>query len=227
MRVLARGRQAVVYDLGDGTVLRRYTPGSPSAAAEAELMRYVRERGYPVPAVHEADERDMVMDRVDGPTMARDLVRRPWRTVEHARTLASLQQRLHAIEPPPGLRGRLPGERLVHLDLHPDNVLLGPHGPMVIDWAAAQRGHPAYDPVQTWLLAEASGSPRCRPGAGVIRALRRPFLAAFLGHWDRDELRRHIRVVAERRLGEDHLSAAERERILRFVARCGPGPPSA
>ena len=36
-------------------------------------MRYVRERGYPVPAVYAVSGPDMVMERVDGPTMLKDL----------------------------------------------------------------------------------------------------------------------------------------------------------
>jgi glycolate oxidase len=47
--VLARGRQAIVFGLGNGRVLRRYTVDGPSAEYEARLMRYREGEGYPVP----------------------------------------------------------------------------------------------------------------------------------------------------------------------------------
>jgi len=48
------GRDADVFALQDGTVLRRYRDGS-DVAAEAELMDAVRKRGYPVPIVYTAE----------------------------------------------------------------------------------------------------------------------------------------------------------------------------
>lgn len=46
--VLASGRDADLYLLADGRVLRRYRAGG-DVTAEAELMRYVASLGYPVP----------------------------------------------------------------------------------------------------------------------------------------------------------------------------------
>jgi len=60
-------------------------------------MAHARAHGYPVPRVYQWTSTDMVMDRLDGPSMLADLVRRPWRLVRHARTLAELHRRLHAI----------------------------------------------------------------------------------------------------------------------------------
>jgi len=52
LSLIARGRDADVFDRGDGTVLRRYrTRDVP--AREVEVMRYVRAHGYPVPEVFE------------------------------------------------------------------------------------------------------------------------------------------------------------------------------
>src|SRR5690349_17406849 len=94
-RKLASGRDADVYELGETRVLRRYRASSKTVAgssktseAEAEIMRYLRAQGYPVPAVHEVSGPDMVMDRVDGPTMLTDLAKRPWMLARHARLLA-------------------------------------------------------------------------------------------------------------------------------------------
>ena len=76
----------------------------------------------------------LVLELVDGPTMLADLGRRPWRLARHARTLAELHARLHKVP--------YEGERLLHLDLHPDNVLLSARGPVVIDWTNARAGDP-------------------------------------------------------------------------------------
>jgi hypothetical protein len=61
--LLAAGRSADVYLLGTDRVVRRYR--EPYAAdfdarREAEVMTYVREKGFPVPQVHDADRADIV-----------------------------------------------------------------------------------------------------------------------------------------------------------------------
>jgi aminoglycoside phosphotransferase (APT) family kinase protein len=42
---------------------------------------------------------------------------------------------------------------LVHLDLHPLNVLCTRRGPVVIDWPAAARGAPGVDVALTWAVS--------------------------------------------------------------------------
>src|SRR5205085_5517599 len=102
--LLAQGRAADVFAVGDGRVLRRYREGEhDDVAPEAAAMEHARHHGFPVPAVHEASGRDLVMERVDGPTMLGDLERRPWLVVRHGRTLAELHRRLHDIPAPEGI----------------------------------------------------------------------------------------------------------------------------
>jgi Ser/Thr protein kinase RdoA (MazF antagonist) len=38
-------------------------------------------------------------------------------------------------------------ERVCHGDFHPDNVLLGEGGPVIIDWGPASAGHPLADDI--------------------------------------------------------------------------------
>jgi aminoglycoside phosphotransferase (APT) family kinase protein len=105
------------------------------------VMAWARSHGYPVPQVYERTETDLILDRLHGPTMLADLARRPWRLVRHAKTLAGLHRQLHAIPAPAELPAPLgEGGSLVHLDLHPGNVVLTASGPMVIDWPNAARG---------------------------------------------------------------------------------------
>jgi tRNA A-37 threonylcarbamoyl transferase component Bud32 len=77
-------------------------------------MEHARAHGFPVPAIVEVRDDALVLELVDGPTMAADLGRRPWRLARHARTLAGLHARLHEIP--------FEGERLLHLDLADPNV---------------------------------------------------------------------------------------------------------
>lgn len=50
------------------------------------------------------------------------------------------------------LLDRLPGgETLCHNDFHPMNVLLGPGGPVIIDWESASLGNPCADVARTIL----------------------------------------------------------------------------
>ncbi|HZA81671.1 MAG TPA: serine/threonine protein kinase, partial [Actinomycetes bacterium] len=71
---IARGRDADVYALGDGRVLRRYRRPGPTDR-ERRVMAHARAHGYPVPQVYEWTGTDMVMDRLDGPSMLADLAR--------------------------------------------------------------------------------------------------------------------------------------------------------
>ena len=94
---------------------------------EVAAMEHARAHGYPVPAARALSDTDIVMERVERARRcsttscaARGRMRR------HAETLAQLHKRLHAIAAPSWLAG--PARRrqaLLHLDLHPDNVILG------------------------------------------------------------------------------------------------------
>lgn len=84
-------------------------------------MEHARAYGFPVPQVLDVRDDALVLERIDGPTMLVDLRRRPWGITRAARTLAELHARLHEIP--------FEGERLLHLDLHPDNSSSRPRVP--------------------------------------------------------------------------------------------------
>jgi len=101
---------------GDGRItpliLRRDPPGAPKAgmAIEAALMRAAAREGVPVPEVLAADESSLIMDRVEGETIPRRILRdaayasaRPRLAGECGRILAAI----HRIPPAavPGLVG--------------------------------------------------------------------------------------------------------------------------
>ena len=145
---IAAGRDADVFALDDDRVLRRYRDETDDTTAEAVIMRYVAGYGYPVPEVFEASGPDLVMTRVDGPTMAEAMVRGEMTIAGGAAMLADLLARLHAIPVPPGRDG----EAILHLDLHPENVLVTAAGPTVIDWCNAGTGRADRDTALSALI---------------------------------------------------------------------------
>src|SRR5437588_10047933 len=114
LELIASGRAADVYAYGDGLVLRRYrTPYD--CLYEAAVMQHVRSHGYPAPEVVEVSGGDMVMERVNGPTMLTAMSTRPWKLRAYAATLARLLHELHDIPAPGSLPPRLrDGRWIVH-----------------------------------------------------------------------------------------------------------------
>jgi tRNA A-37 threonylcarbamoyl transferase component Bud32 len=157
VKLLSEGRASWVYDLGDGRVLRRFKQGGDPAREEL-VMVHARAHGFPVPRVFERRKDALVLERVDGPTMAEDLSLAPWRLRQHAATIARLHEQLHEILAPDGLQRVDDGDALVHLDLHPANVLLSRAGPVVIDWTNARRGRPELDVAFTWMVLKTSSA---------------------------------------------------------------------
>ncbi len=143
----ASGRDADVYSIDDDWVLRRYRNGHP-VGDEAEYMRWVAKYDYPVPAVRQIDGPDMVIERLTGPTAAVAAVAGDLTPAELGLMHADLHRRLHAIPAPSGTPGRV----IMHGDLHPENVVLTPTGPVVIDWSNAVEGTAAFDVAMTAVI---------------------------------------------------------------------------
>jgi len=137
-----------------------------------------------------------VWEHVDGQSMWRHVVERPDRSSELGRLLAEVQLSLFELVPAvtlPRQRDRLTSKirraaatidaslaqaldslppethllRLCHGDLHPSNVLLGPEGPMIVDWFDASRGDPIADVARSSLvlLSDGVNPPRHLPGS--------------------------------------------------------------
>jgi aminoglycoside phosphotransferase (APT) family kinase protein len=219
--LIATGRAADVFEYGDGLVLRRYR-SDHDCEYEAAVMRHVRSHGYPVPEVTAARGRDLVMQRIDGPTMLRDLSSNPWRLFRHARTLADLQQRLHDLPAPDWLRRKHEtGTSVVHLDLHPDNVMLPASGPVVIDWSNAGIGDPDIEVADLWLVmssAQVPGSRLDRLIAGLGRGL---FLRAILRRFDRRAIATKLAAAYANRSRDRNMSEAELGRMRDLIERVG------
>jgi Ser/Thr protein kinase RdoA (MazF antagonist) len=161
---IASGRDADVYAISDDRVLRRYRAGG-DVTAEAAVMVHVARHGFPVPAVYHAAGADLVMARLDGPTMLAALRTGEVDPASAGRTLADLHDRLGRV---PALA---PGKSVLHLDLHPDNVLLGPHGPVVIDWRNTREGPHDLDVAMSALILAQVAVADEEPASAVLTAL--------------------------------------------------------
>lgn len=174
----ASGRDADVYALDGGRVLRRYRDGEGDTAREAELMAHVAAHGFPVPEVYEAGGADLVMRRLDGPTMLDALLHGRVALDDGAAILAELHERLHAIPTPADAPA---GTVIVHRDLHPANVMLTADGPYLIDWRDALYDRADLDLAVTALIcAEVAVDPAAGLDAPA-RTLLRAFLARASG----------------------------------------------
>lgn len=176
--LLGCGRSADVFAIDDHWVLRRYRDGG-DATAEAVVMSYLGKHGYPVPRVRDPaglPRTDLVIRRLSGPSMLQAL-RQGTLTAEKAgATLANALHRLHRI---PARVSTDPADRVLHLDLHPDNVVLTPDGAMVIDWRNTQEGPPGLDwGMSALILAQVAVDTTAEAAAA------RAVLTALLRHLD-------------------------------------------
>ena len=149
-------------------------PGRPGPRErEVAVMRHLARHGYPVPARARPRRRR----RRDGAAARRHHVRAPWRPSRGGRgELADQLGRPLTPASPPSPFGDL-GERgvplalrsrptsIIHLDFHPDNVMLTKQGPIVFDWTNAALGPAAADVAQTWVVDHATSTHRRHRGS--------------------------------------------------------------
>jgi aminoglycoside phosphotransferase (APT) family kinase protein len=220
---LAEGRDSVIFEHGAGRVLRVARDGR-SLVREAEVMGHVRSHGYPCPEVFDAGDGYLVMERLEGPTLLDHAMPRHIRA--SAFVLARLHEQLHALPAPDWLpEAPIPGDALLHRDLHPLNVLMTPDGPVVIDWANAARGDASYDVADTWVIFACADAGDLPPHERLLAPLaRRAFLRAFLGTLDRDAARRAIPAVVEHRRRDRNMGPGEVARMVKLVERSRAAP---
>lgn len=217
MRLLASGRDADVFDLGDGRVLRRQRDGRP-ATKQADVIRYAAAQGFPVPALHDASGPDLVLEKLEGPEL--QAILRPWNVGRTARLLGSLHRRLHAIPPLPGLTTAFgKPASLLHLDLHPRNVILTARGPVVIDWANAANGLGPADVALVYVIGKTSRLERPARLHWLLGPFRDRFLDSFIIAAGNDDLAGVLPAVAQWRKSDPNVTADERAAIDRLLAR--------
>ncbi|MEV5679702.1 aminoglycoside phosphotransferase family protein [Streptomyces sp. NPDC052179] len=165
-QLLGSGRTADVYALDGSWVLRRYRD-STDTTPELAVMSYLCAFGFPVPRIGPradgARATDLVLQRLTGPTMAEALLTGALEAAEGGALLAGLLRELHAI---PARLSPDPEERILHLDLHPENVMLTDRGPVVIDWSNTVEGPPGLDRAMSALILAQVALDPAFPAAG-------------------------------------------------------------
>jgi Ser/Thr protein kinase RdoA (MazF antagonist) len=121
---------------------------------------------------------------------------------EAAAHLAGLLRRLHALPPWPGSPA---GSAVLHLDLHPENVLMTARGPVVVDWCNARPGEPDLDTGLTALIVAQVAVEHGHEWSAAAGEL----LAAFVPRAPGDPIRLLDDVVRFRRRQLDTLTPAE------------------
>jgi aminoglycoside phosphotransferase (APT) family kinase protein len=176
---IATGRTAEIFPWGDGRVLKLFRPGFYPGLADQEWANTLAawQLGAPVPkpiALTEVEgRRGVVIERIEGTTLARCMQTHLFQLANYARLLARAQAKVHDLCIPqfpslierarhnisasglldPELKDRLlakldtftEGDQVCHGDFHPENILITPKGPVVIDWEGCMRGNPSAD----------------------------------------------------------------------------------
>jgi aminoglycoside phosphotransferase (APT) family kinase protein len=185
----------------------------------------------------EVDRRKgIVYRRFEGPTMLQAMASKPWTVFRFAALMAELHACIHGKSIPglPDIRQRLgeriwqnrvvpshlkdtllarlnrlpDGESLCHNDFHPNNIIISPAGPIVIDWLDATRGHPMADVARTSLLMDLARIPPGVRGRRLIEVLRSSFHRRYLREYMKiqsgkaDEIRPWLGIVAAARMAE-------------------------
>jgi aminoglycoside phosphotransferase (APT) family kinase protein len=127
MTLLGQGREAEVFALPDGTVLKLLRTPAQSTDREIAALAAVAADDGLVPKVLGQTTVDgragILLERVGGPDLLALLASRPWLMRRAARVLADVQLRLHAVTAPPvlpDLRSELEHRIRVAANLPPD-----------------------------------------------------------------------------------------------------------
>lgn len=213
--LLGVGRDADVYALDDRRVLRRYRDRVGDVGGEAAVMRHVARYGFPVPEVLRASGTDLVMARVDGPTLLESMYMGETTPAAGGELLARLLAQLHAL---PARVSREPGTVVLHRDAHPANVLLGQGGPVLIDWSNATEGAPELDIALTALILAQAAVGGLDDVPPSLLPLAEAALLAFLAHAAADPGGQLDEAVAFR-AADPNLSPAEKDRLVEAARR--------
>jgi aminoglycoside phosphotransferase (APT) family kinase protein len=233
-RLAGFGSSADVYAIDDEWVLRRSRRGD-GAASRAALMKYLAGHGYPVPEVDPAHpacadpETDLVMRRLSAPTMAQAMLDGAMTAEERGAALGRLLRRLHSVPAPAVLAATAnggPTARILHPDLHPENVLLTADGPMVIDRTNAEVGQPAPDwAMSALVLAQVALGFPPEVSVGVRRG---PTAMLAVAGSDAADVVGRLPQARARRADDPGMSAGKIARLDEAVAlaRSAAGSPS-
>lgn len=176
----------------------------------------------------------LVMQRVEGVDGLTAALQKPWRIYSIGKGIGRLHRQLGTVpapdeldgfadrtryvlnlpEFPAELRARLlpllekapAGNSLLHMDFHPGNIMQTEAGPVVIDFANAQAGHPIADHIQSMLLLTVGDPAEVNWRERVLILIGRRLMTwgyqRGYGKFDREAWRRLRPLVIAQRLGD-------------------------
>jgi aminoglycoside phosphotransferase (APT) family kinase protein len=115
------------------------------------------------------------------------------------------------------------GDCILHLDLHPGNVIMGRDGAVVIDWTNACVGPAGFDVATTWVVTATGDVDVPRWLAPLAGPLRRRFVDRFVDEAGRGAARRWIALAGERRLDDPNTLPAEAAHVRDLMVREAAG----
>ena len=130
MNLIASGREAEVFDYGDGRVLKLFRESGFADRVTRELsaLNTLRSAGVDAPLAHEVVEVDgrpgLVMDRVDGADLLTLLNDKPWLVWRAATSLTEAHRAMHTVVAPatlPSVNDEL-AERITTADSLPADL---------------------------------------------------------------------------------------------------------
>lgn len=220
-KLIAEGHWGRVYDLGDGTVAKCFrADANPKAIQlEAEVANLASSLGVPTPTAldikNEPGHGVLRFAKINGETVARHVMERPWRLFWATHQMARIFSQIHTVEIS-GTRpikralanriGRAPelsdaerstildrleqledGNMLCHYDYHPGNVMVSQRKCFVIDWGGATHGPAIADVTHAYVLNKVDGVLQDVPWLNriIVRSLRGLYIELFLFHYAR------------------------------------------
>jgi len=200
LKKIAEGREAEMFEWGEGRVLRLYRSGwdRGDAVSQALLLETVASLGVRVPAtfgtVEVEGRQGLVLERLGGPDLLTEIGSKPWKMFAMGRVWGRLHAQLNTKLAPTELettRSRyrrmiqqsplvpdefrppaiarldtLPdGDRLVHGDMHPANIMRTDGDFAVIDWSNVTRGPAEADYIRSYVMGTVGDVP---PGSPLL-----------------------------------------------------------
>jgi aminoglycoside phosphotransferase (APT) family kinase protein len=222
MEQIGGGRASRVFALDDRRVLRR---GPFDAVGEARLMRYLYGLGFPVPEVFAAEGADMTMERLHGRTLGAEVNAGAIGVAEAAKILLDLHDRLHEIDAPAELPGSTRGlamdangiRKVLHLDLHPENVVVTDAGAFLIDWTNAIAGAPEFDFAVSWAIIAGVDPGELGPELAQQLAWFEPARAELLAAFRERATPPALGTAVAYRFADPNTNAAESERLQKAL----------
>lgn len=214
--LLGIGNTARVYEWGKNEVIKVFhdSRDALNEAKNAEIINRLDVRSPCFSGVIEYEGKTcLIYERMDGPTMMRQMEPTTSSVSSNAKLMAQLQYEIHntAITYPPNIKSdltdkiraadeltndekqasidilsQLPdGNALCHYDFHPDNIIMTSRGPIIIDWLNALVGSQEADVTRTMMMIQSHALPPNAPGWLMNRDYRLLFLSEYLEEYFR------------------------------------------